>query len=139
MMIETIEAPRTWDGCEGTLAIIVRGGMAESGIQFVTNPEMPQQVALMHYRTGHTIPAHTHHRINRTISVTQEVLLVRKGTIRVYLYSSAQEPICHRDIGAGDLIVLVSGGHKIEVLEEVDMVEVKQGPYVGRELDKKLI
>lgn len=37
---------------------------------------------------------------------------------------------------AGDTILLVSGGHGFTVLEEVEMIEVKQGPYSG-EADKK--
>jgi hypothetical protein len=32
---------------------------------------------------------------------------------------------------AGDTILLISGGHGFEVLEELDMIEVKQGPYAG--------
>ena len=35
----------------------------------------------------------------------------------------------------GDVILLIQGGHGFEVLEEVEMIEVKQGPYVG-ERDK---
>jgi Uma2 family endonuclease len=31
----------------------------------------------------------------------------------------------------GDTILLVTGGHGFEVLEEVEMIEVKQGPYVS--------
>jgi hypothetical protein len=29
------------------------------------------------------------------------------------------------------VIVLVSGGHGFEMLEETEMIEVKQGPYTG--------
>ena len=38
--------------------------------------------------------------------------------------------------GAGDVILLIEGGHGFEVLEEIEMVEVKQGPYAG-ERDKE--
>ena len=40
-----------------------------------------------------------------------------------------------RVLGPGDVILLISGGHGFEVLEELNMVEVKQGPYAG-ETDK---
>ena len=36
---------------------------------------------------------------------------------------------------AGDVILLAYGGHGFEMLEESEMIEVKQGPYVG-EMDK---
>ena len=32
---------------------------------------------------------------------------------------------------AGDIILLAAGGHGFEVIEEVEMVEIKQGPYLG--------
>ena len=31
------------------------------------------------------------------------------------------------------MILLVSGGHGFECLDEVEMLEVKQGPYAGEE------
>lgn len=34
---------------------------------------------------------------------------------------------------AGDIILLASAGHGFEVLEELEMIEVKQGPYVEHE------
>jgi len=30
-----------------------------------------------------------------------------------------------------DVILLIKGGHGFEVLEEIEMFEIKQGPYVG--------
>lgn len=29
------------------------------------------------------------------------------------------------------MILLIKGGHGFEILEELEMIEVKQGPYVG--------
>ena len=31
----------------------------------------------------------------------------------------------------GDIILLVSGGHDFLMLEDTEMIEVKQGPYAG--------
>ena len=36
-----------------------------------------------------------------------------------------------RILEAGDVILLATGGHGFEVLEEIEMIEVKQGPYTG--------
>ena len=33
----------------------------------------------------------------------------------------------------GDVILLASGGHGFEVLEELEMYEIKQGPYIGED------
>ncbi len=31
------------------------------------------------------------------------------------------------------MILLITGGHGFEVLEEIEMIEVKQGPYSGED------
>ncbi len=35
----------------------------------------------------------------------------------------------------GDVILLAYGGHGFEILEDAEMIEVKQGPYAG-DMDK---
>jgi hypothetical protein len=51
--------------------------------------------------------------------------------LRVDFYDDQRRYLSSRILGAGDVILLVSGGHGFEVLEEVEMFEVKQGPYLG--------
>ena len=36
-----------------------------------------------------------------------------------------------RILESGDVILLIKGGHGFEVLEDLEMFEVKQGPYAG--------
>jgi len=89
----------------------------------------------MSYGAGKVIPAHTHNPVLRQVSYTQEALFIRKGRVRVDFYSHAREYRTSRILGPGDVILLISGGHGFEVLEDLNMVEVKQGPYAG-EKDK---
>jgi hypothetical protein len=112
-------------------AIILYAGHDEPGIQFVTPNEFSQQLASMSYSAGKVIPPHTHNPVRRDVLYTQEALFIRKGKIRVDFYSEHQEYQRSRVLGAGDVILLISGGHGFEVLEELNMVEVKQGPYAG--------
>jgi hypothetical protein len=49
----------------------------------------------------------------------------------VDFYGKDQRYLESRELEAGDTIMLVSGGHGFEVLEEIAMIEVKQGPYSG--------
>jgi hypothetical protein len=49
----------------------------------------------------------------------------------VDLYSNEKSFICSKVLKAGDVILLCSGGHGFEVLEEIEMIEIKQGPYSG--------
>jgi hypothetical protein len=116
-------------------AIILPARYDEPGIQFFTPDEFSQQLASMSYSAGKIIPAHTHNPVRREVFYTQEALFIRKGKVRVDFFSKQLEYRMSRVLGPGDVILLISGGHGFEVLEELNMVEVKQGPYAG-EMDK---
>jgi len=112
-------------------AIIIGADYDESGIQFLTPPNLSQQLASMSYPAGKVISAHTHNSVPREVTYTQETLFIRKGRLRVDLYTQDHEYRLSRVLGPGDVILLISGGHGFEVLEGLNMVEVKQGPYAG--------
>jgi hypothetical protein len=110
-------------------AIILPASFDKPGIQFFTSGELSQQLASMSYPAGKIIPAHTHNPVRRQIFYTQEALFIRKGKVRVDFFSAQLKYQTSRVLGPGDVILLISGGHGFEVLEELNMVEVKQGPY----------
>ena len=112
-------------------AIILAADFDEPGIQFFTSNDLSQQLASMSYSAGKIIPAHTHNLVRREVSYSQEALFIRKGKVRVDFYTQQQEYRKSRVLGAGDVILLIAGGHGFEVLEDLNMVEVKQGPYFG--------
>lgn len=114
-----------------TLAIIVRNDHQCDGIDFVTPGEYSQQVAYMHHPEGKVIAAHVHNLVHRNVVLTQEVLFIKKGKLRVDFYDEYKDYLESRILNAGDVILLVSGGHGFKALEELEMIEVKQGPYAG--------
>ena len=59
------------------------------------------------------------------------MLFIRRGRIRVDFYDNNQNYLSSRELSFGDVILLATGGHGFEVLEEIEMIEVKQGPYAG--------
>lgn len=93
----------------------------------------------MHHPTGKVIDAHVHNLVYRNVVFTQEVLIIKKGILRVDFYDEYEDYLESRDLYAGDIILLVSGGHGFKVIEEVEMVEVKQGPYSGEQDKKRFI
>jgi uncharacterized protein with PhoU and TrkA domain len=115
------------------LAMIVPRDFAQPGVSFFTPDHFSQQLAYMQHPAGKTIVAHTHRDVHRALTKTLEVLFIRRGRLRVDLYDDAQNYVESRVIGAGDVLLLVSGGHGFETLEPVEMFEVKQGPFAGAE------
>ena len=113
------------------LAILVPHSYQSSGIEFFTSDELSQQMAYMHHPAGRKIEAHVHNPIKREFVYTNEALFVRKGRVRVDFYGDEREYLWSVIIQAGDVLLLVSSGHGFEILEDCEMIEIKQGPYAG--------
>jgi len=120
------------DGDE-ILAIVIKSNFSRNGIEFFTPDDFSQQLAYMQHKKGKVIKPHIHNIAKREIHFTQEVLFIKKGKLRVDIYSNAKHPIESFILESGDVILLASGGHGFEILEDIEMIEVKQGPYVGEE------
>jgi mannose-6-phosphate isomerase-like protein (cupin superfamily) len=124
-MIETISSEQK------LLAIIVPHDYAATGVNFITPHNLSQQLAYIQHPTGKMIEPHRHNRIAREVYYTQEVLVLKRGRLKVDFYDDDQRYVQSRILQAGDVILLAGGGHGFEVLEEIEMIEVKQGPYAG--------
>jgi len=118
-----------------TLAIIVRRNFNKEGIHFFTPNDFSQQLAYMKHPLGKVIQPHVHNPLKRDVHFTKEVLFIKKGKLRVDFYNNAQFYLESRLLEEGDVILLSEGGHGFEVLEDLEMFEVKQGPYAG-DMDK---
>lgn len=124
------------DACGNLIAVVISHHYDREGVTFVTPPELSQQLAYIHHKRGHVIPAHTHINIMRKVSVTHETLLIKRGRLRVDFYDHVREYMGSAVLRAGDAVLLVSGGHGFECLDDVEIFEVKQGPYSGVGDDK---
>lgn len=113
------------------LAIIVRSSFHREGIEFLTPASFSQQLGYMKRPKGYVIAPHVHNPVKREVHYTKEVLFVRKGSLRVDFYDDQKRYLHSRNLGAGDVILLAFGGHGFEMLEECEIIEVKQGPYAG--------
>lgn len=113
------------------LAIILRSTYRKQGIHFLTSSDLSQQLAFMRHPAGKEISPHVHNSVERTVTLTQEALFIRKGRMRVDFYDDSRTYLESYELGDGDVILLIRGGHGFEMLEETDFIEVKQGPYAG--------
>ena len=128
ILVFMVETVKTGDQL---LAVIVSGRFREKGIHFFTENDLSQQLAYMRHPAGKIIDPHVHNPVSRNVHYTQEVLLIKKGKLRVDFYDNGQNYLESRVLEEGDVILLATGGHGFEVLEEIEMIEVKQGPYAG--------
>jgi hypothetical protein len=116
------------------LAFIIRAGFKASGVEFLTPDDFGQQIGYMTRPTGETIQPHVHEQITRTIVGTQEVLIFRSGLVRLDLFEHDRTYVGSTVMHPGDVVLLNKGGHSLYIIEEADIIEIKQGPYAeGRD------
>jgi mannose-6-phosphate isomerase-like protein (cupin superfamily) len=113
------------------LAIIVRDEFRKPGVSFFTPHELSQQLAYLRHPAGKVIDPHIHNPVPRSVAYTQETLFIKRGRVQVDFFDEQQNYLQSRELRAGDVILLIKGGHGFNVLEELEMLEVKQGPYAG--------
>ncbi len=135
-MLERIHARENFDGSP-LLAIIVRNEYRPAaGVAFHTDRGDSLQLASMRWPCGHKVKPHSHKKRSRVASVTQEVLLIRDGTVELSIYDDARTLVATRILFAGDTAILLAGGHSLMLLSDAHIMEVKSGPYTTREEDK---
>jgi mannose-6-phosphate isomerase-like protein (cupin superfamily) len=117
------------------LAIIIGNDYSKAGISFFTPDDFSQQLAYMKHPKGKVIQPHVHNPVKREVHYTKEVLVIKKGKLRVDFYDDCKNYLESRILNNGDVILLSTGGHGFTVLEDLEMIEVKQGPYCG-DMDK---
>jgi hypothetical protein len=114
-----------------TLAYVIRASFQPKKSTFVTPSHLTQQVGFIVYGAGTDIPRHFHLPLARSIVGTTEVIIVRSGRCTADLYGRERVIAASVELGVGDVIVMVSGGHGFRVHEDTVLLEVKQGPYVS--------
>lgn len=122
---------------EQLLAVIIRTNYHKQGIEFFTPGDFSQQLGYMNRPKGYVINPHVHNLVERSVTLTQEVLFIKSGKVRVDFYNDDREYLESKVLETGDVILLASGGHGFEMIENAEMIEVKQGPYCG-DKDKTL-
>jgi len=120
------------------IATILRANYTSEKITFFSSPDFSQQLGYIVYKKNGVIKAHFHKELHRKITLTQEVLFIKKGKLLVNLYTTDKQYVTSRELNAGDVIFLCSGGHGFKMIEDTEMIEVKQGPYSGKENDKEV-
>ena len=118
------------------LSIIIRTSFKSDGIEFFTPDNFSQQLAYMNRPKSYVIPPHVHNSVARNVNFTQEVLFIKSGKVRVDYYDDKKKYLESKILNQGDVVLLASGGHGFEMIEDSEIIEVKQGPYSG-EMDKE--
>lgn len=110
----------------------------KDGLNFFSNDDDFIQVGIWGYGAGKELKAHIHNEVKREVLWTQEVLFVRQGKIRANIFDTQEKKVAELEVNTGDVIILLRGGHGYDILEEgTQVLEIKNGPYVGPDRDRR--
>jgi hypothetical protein len=118
------------------LTFVIRPQQLPEQTTFLTPPEFNFQAGFVVYPAGGEVARHLHRPLERHITGTSEVLLIKQGRCLLDVYNDDRELVATRELSTGDIILMVGGGHGFRMLEDTVLFEVKQGPYSG--LDEKV-
>jgi len=108
------------------------------GLNFFSQDEEFIQVGVWGYGEGKELKAHIHNEVKREVLWTQEVLFIRSGKLRANIFDTKETKVAELEVNAGDVIMLLRGGHGYEIEEDsTQVLEIKNGPYVGPEQDRR--
>lgn len=109
----------------------------KGGLGFFSGDPEFLQVGIWNYDSGKRLLAHTHNDVARTFQRTHETLYVRRGRIEARIFNEGRELVDTLQVGEGDILTLMSGGHGYTILEDgTQVLEIKNGPYLGAERDR---
>ncbi len=106
---------------------------------FFSPAESSFQFGLLAHEAGFVEAPHYHKEVERKITDLQQMFIVQRGVVVVELFSDEGELLREITMKAGDAIVLIHGVHAIRVVEDMQCISVKQGPYLGEAEDKVFV
>tara|TARA_B100001250_G_scaffold152432_1_gene130888 strand:+ start:145 stop:576 length:432 start_codon:yes stop_codon:yes gene_type:complete len=105
------------------------------GVNFITPDHFALQLGFISHKSNTYIKPHTHRNYLRKIKKTTEILLIRKGSIRVDFYSG-KKYLFSNVVKKNKILVLLEGSHGFKILKNCSIIEIKQGPF-SMALDKE--
>jgi len=120
-------------------AEVIRSDLTVGKTTFFSPADSSFQFGLLAHEAGYLEEPHYHREFSRTVSDLQQMFVVQRGVVGVLLYSDEGALLREIVLRAGDAIVLIHGVHAIRVIEDMQCISVKQGPFLGVEYDKVVV
>ena len=109
------------------------------GLEFLSDDTDFIQLGTWNYEKNFSTVPHYHLEHDKPSNLTQEVVLVHKGSVKCRLFTKEGNYVDEVDINEGELIVQIYGVHEYIMNEDSIVLEIKNGPYYGPEIDRKRI
>ncbi|MBI5045428.1 MAG: hypothetical protein HZC14_00220 [Candidatus Niyogibacteria bacterium] len=111
------------------LAAIRVKALPKGSVPVTSDAEFLQLLTLKH-KKGYQIKPHAHISKRRITKMLQECLVVRRGKIRVDFYAPNKKIFKYVYVKAGEALIILRGGHGVRVMQDAEIFELKNGPFV---------
>ena len=118
------------------LAEVILSDQKVEKTTFFSKPESAFQFGFVAHKKGYEEDAHYHKKIEKKISDVSQVLFVQKGIVAVDFYNDDKTKLTEVHLKKGDAINIITGIHRIRVLDDCQCLTVKQGPFISDDMDK---
>jgi hypothetical protein len=135
--VRPVEEIRSADG--DLIAVVVRADYLPDGVRFLSAPGDALQLGVSGYRRGVSVSPHAHRSHEVLVPTGEEMIHVDRGKVAVDVYDRKDRFLTRALLTSGDTMLFLTGGHGLSMEEDTRIIEVKQGPYRGREEDKRPI
>ncbi|MCA9370870.1 MAG: hypothetical protein KC680_02840 [Candidatus Peregrinibacteria bacterium] len=108
----------------------------EDAVHFFTEDADPLQVGIFERAEGYDVVPHKHNPRELSLEYPGEFLWIQSGEVQVTIFDDDWTTIDTLIVNGGECLVIMKGGHEMKMLKPTRLLEVKQGPYIGRENDK---
>ena len=120
------------------LARLVKAEDWNEGLGFYSKDEEVIQVGTWQYNSGKQLMKHIHNEVDRVITRTNEVLYVVSGAVKAFIYDLDENLVEELTVNTGDTLILLDCGHGYEIMaDNTKVIEIKNGPYLGAETDRR--
>ena len=117
-------------------AEVIRADATVTHTTFFSPAESSFQFGLLAHGAGYQESPHYHQPFTREIHDLQQMFVVQRGVVAVELFDDEGNALREVILNPGDAIVLIHGVHAIRVIEDMQAISVKQGPFLGAAQDK---
>jgi hypothetical protein len=107
------------------------------GLSFFSNPEDFLQIGSWNYPSKKILQRHFHRLVNRSVNRTHEIIIVLEGSLKAQIYTLEKEFVKEVIINSFEVGIMLNCAHGYEIIEDgTKVIEIKNGPYMGPEMDR---
>ena len=121
----------TWRG--NVIGLFLSHAHSPEKTRFLTADAEPLQCGIGIFKQGSRVEPHCHVSEPVLISEFPEFIMIRRGKAKASVYDPEGVLLRTLEMVPGDSLLLLRGGHAFEFLEDTELLEIKQGPYLGRD------